>query len=518
MTADEYLTGNIRQKLRELNNAPIGMDVSRHREALEAAMPKKVEAKDISVKLGSHWVDPEFVTKFINEKFKPSWRSDVTAQYSKASGKWKIEGAGKNDKTSYAAMHDYGTKRKDAYAILEGILNHEDLTVKDPKLDEYGNPVRDSRDNIIKVTNHEETKAVQSMVRKIESAWQDWIFKDPDRRNALVDKYNEVFNSIRHREYDGSHLNFVGMNSDITLKEHQKNAVARALYGGNTMLAHCVGAGKSYEMITIAMEGKRLGLHTKSLFAVSNFLTEQMGRDFKKLYPAANILAATKKDFEPKNRRELFAKIATGEWDAVIVGHSQFDRMGLSPEREKMYLEAELTKLREEMESVAAYGEKSFSVKKIKSVIASYQDKLNKLNDAQVKDDFIDFEKLGFDKLFIDECHMYKNLATATKMHNVSGLGSGGSARSFNLLMKTKYFDELTGGKGMVFASGTPIETGYLQSEMPILRCLCKMLLQLYVMIFCYRIIASVGCKYQYRLHYSSTCMRYEKICQILFE
>ena len=245
VTADEYLTGNIRQKLRELNNAPVGMNVSRHREALEAAMPKKVEAKDISVKLGSHWVSPKFVTQFINEKFRPGWKSNIEAQYSKASGKWKIEGAGKNDKTSYTAMHDYGTKRKDAYAILEGILNHEDLTVKDPKLDEYGEPMRDSRDNIIKVTNHEETKAVQSMVRKIESAWQDWIFKDPDRRTVLVDKYNEVFNSIRHREYDGSHLNFVGMNSDITLKEHQKNAVARALYGGNTMLAHCVGAGKS---------------------------------------------------------------------------------------------------------------------------------------------------------------------------------------------------------------------------------------------------------------------------------
>ena len=349
VTADEYLTGNIRQKLRELNNAPIGMDVNRHREALEAAMPQKVEAKDISVKLGSHWVDPEFVTKFINEKLKPSWRSDVTAQYSKASGKWKIEGAGKNDKTSYAAMHDYGTKRKDAYAILEGILNHEDLTVKDPKLDEHGEPMRDSRDNIIKVTNHEETKAVQAMVRKIEREWQDWIFKDPDRRTVLVDKYNEAFNSIRHREYDGSHLNFVGMNSDITLKEHQKNAVARALYGGNTLLAHAVGAGKSYEMIAIAMEGKRLGLHTKSLFAVPNSLTEQMGRDFKKLYPAANMLVAAKKDFEPKNRKELFAKIATGEWDAVIVGHSQFDRMGLSKERMEEYMQAEIDSLRSEL-------------------------------------------------------------------------------------------------------------------------------------------------------------------------
>ena len=227
------------------------------------------------------------------------------------------------------------------------------------------------------------------------------------------------------------------------------------------------------------MEGKRLGLHTKSLFAVPNSLTEQMGNDFRKLYPNLNVLVATKKDFEKANRLKLFAKIAANDWDAVIVGHTQFDRMGLSPEREKMYLEAELTKLREEMESAAAYGEKSFSVKKIENAIANYQDKLNKLNDAQVKDDFIDFEKLGFDKLFIDECHMYKNLATATKMHNVSGLGSGGSARSFNLLMKSKYMDELTGGKGMTFASGTPVETGYLLSEMPILRCFYYLFLKL---------------------------------------
>lgn len=476
VTADEYLTGNIRLKLRELENAPDGMDVSKHREALEAAMLKKVEAKDISVKLGSHWVNPEFVTKFINEKFKPGWRSDVTAQYSKASGKWKIEGAGKNDKTSYAAMHDYGTKRKDAYAILEGILNHEDLTVKDPKLDEHGEPMRDSRDNIIKVTNHEETKAVQSMVRKIESAWQDWIFKDPDRRTVLVDKYNEVFNSIRHREYDGSHLSFVGMNSSITLKEHQKNAVARALYGGNTMLAHCVGAGKTYEMITIAMEGKRLGLHTKSLFAVPNSLTEQMGRDFKKLYPAANILVASKKDFEPKNRRELFAKIATGEWDAVIVGHSQFDRMGLSKERMEKYMQAEIDSLRSELEEARSTdGSKSFSVKEIERTIARYEKRIKDDQGKVTKDDYIDFEEMGFDKLFVDECHLYKNLGTATKMSNVAGIGTTGSGKAAELLMKTKYFDELTGGKGMVFASGTPVSNSmtelytmmrYLQTDL----------------------------------------------------
>ena len=476
VTADEYLTGNIRQKLRELNNAPIGMDVSRHREALEAAMPKKVEAKDISVKLGSHWVSPEFVTQFINEKFRPSWKSNIEAQYSKVSGKWKIEGASKADKGSYTATHDFGTRRKDAYAILEGILNHEDLTVKDPKLDENGEPMRDSRDNIIKVTNHEETKAVQSMARKIENEWQDWIFKDPDRRAVLVDKYNEVFNSIRHREYDGSHLNFVGMNSDITLKEHQKNAVARALYGGNTMLAHCVGAGKSYEMITIAMEGKRLGLHHKSLFAVPNSLTEQMGRDFKKLYPAANILVAAKKDFEPKNRRELFAKIATGEWDAVIVGHSQFDRMGLSKERMEKYMQAEIDSLRSELEEARSTdGSKSFSVKEIERTIARYEKRIKDDQGKVAKDDYIDFEEMGFDKLFVDECHLYKNLGTATKMSNVAGIGTTGSGKAAELLMKTKYFDELTGGKGMVFASGTPVSNSmtelytmmrYLQTDL----------------------------------------------------
>lgn len=472
VTADEYLTGNIRTKLRQLEFAPEGMDVSKHREALEAAMPKRVEAKDISVKLGAHWVAPEYVTQFVNQKFYPSWRSRVEAQYSRASGKWKIEGASQSDKGSYTAIHDYGTKRKNAYAILEGILNHEDMTIKDPKLDEHGEPIRDSRDNIVKVTNHEETKAVQLMVKKIESEWEDWIFKDPDRREKLVEKYNEVFNSIRHREYDGSHLNFVGMNSDITLKEHQKNAVARALYGGNTLLAHCVGAGKTFEMITIAMEGKRLGLHNKSLFAVPNSLTEQMGRDFKKLYPAANVLVATKKDFEPKNRKMLFAKIATGEWDAVIVGHSQFDRMGLSAERMNRYLKAEIESLRSELEEAKSTdGAKSFSVKEIERTITRYEKRLTDEQNKVAKDDYIDFEQMGFDKIFVDECHMYKNLGTATKMSNVAGIGTTGSGKAAELLMKTKYLDELTGGRGLVFASGTPVETGYLRSKMPILRC-----------------------------------------------
>ena len=477
VTADEYLTGNIRKKIAELENAPEGMDVSENRAALEKAIPTRVEAKDISVKLGSHWIDPEYIRQFICEKFNPDWngRRAMTVQYSKAAGEWKIEDVNAASKKNYTATNVFGTHRMHAYKILEGILNNSDLQVKDRKKDENGYEMRDDKGNYILVVNQEETKAVRQVANLIKSEFQDWIFKDPDRREKLVQTYNEIYNSIRPREYDGSHLNFVGMNTDITLKEHQKNAIARALYGGNTLLAHAVGAGKSYEMIAIAMEGKRLGLHTKSLFAVPNSLTEQMGNDFRKLYPNANVLVATKKDFEKANRLKLFAKIAANDWDAVIVGHTQFDRMGLSPEREKMYLEAELTKLREEMESAAAYGEKSFSVKKIENSIASYQDKLNKLNDAQVKDDFIDFEKLGFDKLFIDECHMYKNLATATKMHNVSGLGSGGSARSFNLLMKSKYMDELTGGKGMTFASGTPVSNSmfelytmmrYLQADM----------------------------------------------------
>ena len=477
VTSDEYLTGNIRKKIAELNNAPEGMDVSENRAALENAIPPRVEAKDISVKLGSHWIAPEYIRQFICEKFNPDWNAkrDMTVQYSKAVGEWKIEDVNAASKKNYTATNVFGTHRMNAYKIIEGILNNSDLQVKDHKKDENGYDMRDDKGNYILVVNQEETKAVRQVANLIKSEFQDWIFKDPERREKLVQTYNEMYNSIRPREYDGSHLNFVGMNTDITLKEHQKNAIARALYGGNTLLAHAVGAGKTFEMIAIAMEGKRLGLHTKSLFAVPNSLTEQMGNDFRRLYPNANILVATKKDFEKENRLKLFAKIAANDWDAVIVGHTQFDRMGLSPEREQQYISAELAKLREELEYAAEFGEKSFSVKKIEKAIASYQDRLNKLNDAQVKDDFIDFEKLGSDKLFIDECHMYKNLATATKMHNVSGLGSGCAARSFNLLMKSKYMDEITGGKGQTYASGTPISNSmcelytmmrYLQADM----------------------------------------------------
>lgn len=476
VTADEYLTGNIRKKLRELENAPDDMDVSDNRKALEAAMPPRVEAKDISVKLGAHWVDPKYIEDFIKDKFNPDYdtRRKMSVQYSAVAGTWKIEEVSASSKRNYYSTHTYGTQRKHAYAILEAILNNGDIQVKDRVKDEYGNDKRDMNGKYILVINDEETKAARRCAGVIKAEFEDWIFRDPERREALVQKYNEVYNSIRHREYDGSHLNFSGMSTDIVLKEHQKNAIARGLYGGNCLLAHAVGAGKTFEMIAIAMEGKRLGLHNKCLFAVPNALTEQMGNDFRRLYPNANILVATQKDFEKGNRLQLFAKIAANDWDAVIVGHSQFDRMGLSPERERAYLTEEVNKLRYELEMAAASGDgkKSFTVKQIEKSLASYEDKLEKLKDAQVKDGFIDFEQLGFDKVFVDESHMYKNLATATKMHNVSGLGTQGSARAFNLLMKSRYLDGLTGGRGLTFASGTPVETGYLRSGMPILRCL----------------------------------------------
>lgn len=462
VTADEYLSGNIRKKMLDIANSDNPNEYEKNYAALQAAMPPRVEAKDIAVKLGSHWVDPKYIRQFILEKFNPDARTEneLNVSYSKVAGVWKIEGQSAAAKTNHTATNTYGTRRKNAYEIIEGILNNSDLTVKDRKKDENGVEMRDNNGKYILVTNENETKAARHCANIIKSEFADWIFKDPDRRNDLVNKYNEIFNSFRYREYDGSHLNFVGMNTDITLKEHQKNAIARGLYGGNTLLAHAVGAGKTYEMIAIAMEGKRLGLHNKSLFAVPNSLTEQIGNDFRKLYPNANILVATKKDFEKDNRATLLAKMATNDWDAVIVGHSQFDRMGLSPERESAYLNSEISKLRDELEKMKAENpnnKKSFTVKNIEKSIESYTKKLNDLAEKQVKDDFIDFEQLGFDKIFVDECHMYKNLATATKMRNVAGLGSRGSARAFNLLMKAKYLDEATGGKGTIFASGTPV-------------------------------------------------------------
>ncbi len=333
--------------------------------------------------------------------------------------------------------------------------------VRERAKDENGNFITDKNGRYVLVVNHEKTMIVQAKQDELKRKFQDWIFADPDRRETLVQLYNEKFNSIRLREYDGSHLNFVGMNSAITLKEHQKNAVARALYSNvNTLLAHEVGGGKTYEMVAIAMEGKRLGLHNKSLITAPNALTEQWGEAFRTLYPNANVLVATEKDFKKENRRDLFAKIATGDWDAVIIGHSQFDMIHLSREREINMLTSEVDRLEAALNEMNADGNgRSFSVKQIEKTIKSYEEKIERLLSKTPEDDMLCFEKLGVDKIFVDESQAYKNLDTPTKMQNVSGIGSGGSGRSMQLLMKCKYLDEITGGKGTIFASGTPVHT-----------------------------------------------------------
>lgn len=462
-SADEYLTGNIRSKLAAAEAAGL----TRNAEALRAVMPERIEAADIAVKLGSAWIDPDYIRQFIIETLKPDYitSKNIEVTYMPATDKWKVEGW-RSAYNNVLATETYGTFDMNAYEIIEATLNMQKAEIRQRVKDERGNDLRDSKGRYVYETDPKRTMIVQAKQDELKRKFSDWIFSDPDRREKLVDVYNEKFNSVRLREYDGSHLNFVGMSSAITLKEHQKNAVARGLYSnGNTLLAHEVGAGKTFEMIAIAMEGKRLGLHNKSLITAPNGLTEQWGNAFRTLYPNANVLVATEKDFQKENRRDLFAKIATGDWDAVIIGHSQFDMIHLSRERELDVLNTELDRLEEALREMDdGVGRKSFSVKQIEKAIKTYEDKIEKLLAKAPEDDMLCFEKLGIDKIFVDESQAYKNLDTPTKMRNVSGIGSGGSGRSMQLLMKCKYLDELTGGKGTVFASGTPISNS--MSEM----------------------------------------------------
>lgn len=462
-SADEYLTGNIRSKLAAAEAAGL----TRNAEALRAVMPERIEAADIAVKLGSAWIDPDYIRQFIVETLKPDFvtSKNIEVTYMPATDKWKVEGW-RSAYENVLATETYGTFDMNAYEIIEATLNMQKGEVRQRVKDERGNDLRDSKGRYVYEVNQKKTMIVQSKQDELKRKFADWIFADPDRREKLVDVYNEKFNSVRLREYDGSHLNFVGMSSAITLKEHQKNAVARGLYSnGNTLLAHEVGAGKTFEMIAIAMEGKRLGLHNKSLITAPNGLTEQWGNAFRTLYPNANVLVATEKDFQKENRRDLFAKIATGDWDAVVIGHSQFDMIHLSRERELEVLNIELDRLEEALREMDdGVGRKSFSVKQIEKAIKTYEGKIEKLLAKSPEDDMLCFEKLGIDKIFVDESQAYKNLDTPTKMRNVSGIGSGGSGRSMQLLMKCKYLDELTGGKGCVFASGTPISNS--MSEM----------------------------------------------------
>ncbi|MBE6852694.1 MAG: helicase [Ruminococcus sp.] len=451
-TADEYLSGNIREKLDYLiENYPDASKYAVNIEALKAAMPKKLEAGDIDVRLGATWIDPEYVQKFMNETFHIPYylQRNITVQYSAYTAEWKIDGKSvynnnviTTDKFGVAGV-------RNAYQLLEDSLNLKHTIVKD-KIE------RDGKETY--VINPRATELAQEKQKMLQNEFKSWIFKEPDRRNDLVEKYNRLFNSRKPREYDGSHIEFVGMNNEIKLREHQKNAVAHALYGGNTLFAHEVGAGKTYEMIATAMEGKRLGLHHKSLIVVPNHLTEQMGKDFMQLYPNANILVAGAKDFTKQNRQKLFAKISTGDMDAIIIGHSQLIKIPVSKERQMKCINEQINEIVESISEIKRQNGDTFQVKQMEKAKIRLQNDLQSLTNKPVRDDVIDFEELGVDKLFVDEAHYFKNLFLATKMGNISGISSNKDVqKTADLYMKCQYLDEITGGKGVVFATGTPV-------------------------------------------------------------
>ena len=457
-TADEYLSGNIREKLSLAKEiAEINPIYKQNVIALEQAMPKPLNATEIDVRLGSTWIEPKFVEQFIYELLDTPYyyknitgtdKNSIEVYFSKFTAEWRITNKSL-DKTNIKATSTYGTKYKNAYQLIEDCLNFRDTKVWDKEIDENGKEIR--------VLNKNATTIVQEKQKEIKQKFKDWIFKDAERRNYLVNKYNILFNSTKAREYDGSHINFVGINREIELRPHQKNAIAHALYGKNTLFAHEVGAGKTFEIIATAMEGKRLGLHNKSLIAVPNHLTEQMGDDFIELYPNANILVATKKDFEKNNRQKLFAKIATGDYDAVIIGHSQIEKIPISVERQERLMKEQINEIVAGIKDLKESNAERFQVKQMEKLKKSLEVRLTKLLDTP-KDDIVTFEELGIDKLFVDEAHLYKNLFLQTKMQNVSGISTNANVKKTqDLYMKCRYLDEITGGKGIVFATGTPV-------------------------------------------------------------
>ena len=458
-TADAYLSGNIRNKLAVAKSAAeSNPDFTENVSALEAAMPDRIEAGDITAKLGSPWIDDKYIQEFMYELFEtPKFSRDlgidnnyIGIQHNPATAKWNVMNKSL-DKDNIKSNTAYGTSRKSGYSIFEDSLNMIDTTVYDPVY----NPEKDKTEYVI---NHDETLLARQKQELIENAFREWIFKDPERREYLVEKYNVLYNSIRPREYDGSHLTFAGMNPEITLKKHQKDAVAHALYGGNTLFAHKVGAGKTYEMIAAAMEGKRLGLHNKSLLAVPNHMTEQFANDFLTLYPNANILIAHEDDFKKENRQKLCAKIATGEFDAIIIGHSQLIKIPVSKEREEQFIQDQINELINDIAEMKEQNAESFTVKDMERTKRDYEAKLKKLIEKPIKDDMVTFEEMGVDKLFIDEADMFKNLSVSTKMRNISGVAANRKVqKTQDLYIKCQYLDELTGGKGIVFATGTPV-------------------------------------------------------------
>ena len=469
-TADEYLSGNVRQKLREAENAAVDSPgYLPNVEALRAAQPKDLDASEIEVRLGATWIDKKYIQQFMFELLAPPLyaRRSLEVNYSEFTAEWNISGKNSIPYNDINARMTYGTDCANAYKILEDTLNLRDVRIYDT--------VRDADGKEKRVLNSKETTLAQQKQQAIKEAFRDWIWRDPDRRRELVQLYNERFNSTRPREYDGRHLIFPGMNPEITLREHQLNAIAHDLYGGNTLLAHEVGAGKTFEMIAAAMEGKRLGLCQKSLFAVPNHLTEQWASEFLRLYPSANILVATKKDFETRNRKKFCARIATGDYDAVIIGHSQFERIPVSRERQERLLQEQIWEIEDGIAELKASRAERFTIKELERTKKNLKAKLQKLHDAARKDDVVTFEQLGVDRLYVDEAHSFKNLFLYTKMRNVAGLSTTDAQKSSDMLLKCRYIDEITHGKGVTFATGTPISNSmtelytmmrYLQHDM----------------------------------------------------
>ncbi|MEQ2780205.1 SNF2-related protein [Faecalibacterium duncaniae] len=452
VTADEYLSGNVRRKLRQAQRAAQQDPVyAVNVEALTAAQPKDLDASEIEVRLGATWIDKEYIQQFMYETFNTPFylQRSIEVNYSSFTAEWQIKGKSSVSYNDVAAYTTYGTSRANAYKILEDSLNLRDVRIYDTIEDADGKERR--------VLNAKETTLAAQKQQAIREAFKDWIWRDPERRQTLVRQYNEEMNSTRPREYDGSHITFGGMNPAITLREHQKSAIAHVLYGGNTLLAHEVGAGKTFEMVAAAMEAKRLGLCQKSLFVVPNHLTEQWASEFLRLYPSANILVTTKKDFETHNRKKFCARIATGDYDAIIMGHSQFERIPISRERQERLLYEQIDEITEGIAEVQASGGERFTVKQLERTRKSLEARLEKLQAEGRKDDVVTFEQLGVDRLFVDEAHNYKNLFLYTKMRNVAGLSTSDAQKSSDMFAKCRYMDEITGNRGVIFATGTPV-------------------------------------------------------------
>ena len=457
-TSDEYLSGNVREKLgiaeRFAENHP---EYEGNVQYLKKVQPKDLDASEIEVRLGATWVDTEYITQFMGETFHtPGYYlgSKIDVRYAAVNGQWNITGKNMDNRGNALVQSTYGTQRANAYRLLEDALNLRDTKIYDTIEDADGEH---------RVLNKKETMLAQQKQKMIKEAFKEWIFRDIDRREALCKKYNELFNSSRPREYDGSHIQFTGMTPEITLMPHQKNAVAHILYGNNTLLAHCVGAGKTFQMIAAGMESRRLGLSQKNLYVVPNHLTEQWGSDFLRLYPGANVLVATKKDFEPANRKKFCSRIATGDYDAIIIGHSQFERIPLSVERQAAAIEKQIRDITMAIEDAEGQEGTRYTVKQMEKTRKSLQTRLDKLNDQTRKDDVVTFEQLGVDRLFVDESHNYKNLFLYTKMRNIAGIAQTDAQKSSDMFMKCQYLDELTGGKGVTFATGTPVSNSMVE-------------------------------------------------------